>query len=283
MHLKYMDKRLHPRVGHIQFLNCLPLYYMLVKNNIVSDIRLFKDSPTGLCRKLVSGELDISPIPAIEYARHFEELLLLPDITVSSNGRVMSILIVSKCPLEELDGKPFALTNTSRTSQALTKIILREKYNVNPIFFESVPYLPDMLNQAEAALLIGDDALMVYAEPANFYLFDLGEMWKELTGKCMVYAVWAVRRKFAEKNIENTRKVFRAFKHSMDMSIKEIDEICMDIADKHPFSHEFLKHYFLNLKFSFDSNYREGLLLFLQKAGQTGDITKVPELLFVDI
>lgn len=280
---KHMDNRTLPGVGHIQFLNCLPLYYMLLKNNAVSGIRLFRDTPTGLCRRLVSGALDISPIPAIEYARHSDQLLLLPDISVSSNGSIMSILIVSTCPLEELDGKPFALTNTSRTSQTLTKIILREKYGINPVFFETAPVLSDMLQQADAALLIGDDALKVYAAPGGYSLFDLGELWKALTGKSMVYAVWAVRREFAEKNSGSVKRVYHAFKQSMEMSIKGMDEICKDIADSHSFSPEFLRQYFVKLQFSFDSGYREGLMLFFEKARAAGDIERVPELLFADI
>ena len=114
---------MRPQVGHIQFLNCLPLYHMLVKNGVVFDIDLFKDTPVELCKRLLGKKLDISPIPAIEYARHADELLLMPQLTVSSSGRVMSIIIVSKVPIQKLDGKPVALTNTSATSQALAKII----------------------------------------------------------------------------------------------------------------------------------------------------------------
>ena len=91
-----------PRVGHIQFLNCLPLYHMLVRSGAVLDMDLYKDTAIALCRQLLAGRLDISPVPAIEYARHARDLLLLPDLTVSSNGRVMSILLVSKVPAEKL-------------------------------------------------------------------------------------------------------------------------------------------------------------------------------------
>jgi len=112
-----------PRVGHIQFLNSLPLYHMLVKDDVVLNIDLFKDSPKELCCKLLSEKLDISPVPSIEYARHAEKLVLLPDLTISSDGKVMSILLVSKVPVQKLDKKIIALTNTSATSQVLARII----------------------------------------------------------------------------------------------------------------------------------------------------------------
>ena len=80
-----------PRVGHIQFLNSLPLYHFLVQKQVVLKIDLFKDNPKTLCRRLLSGDLDISPVPAIEYARNAEQLLLLPDLSIASDGLVMSI------------------------------------------------------------------------------------------------------------------------------------------------------------------------------------------------
>ncbi|MCL5292361.1 MAG: menaquinone biosynthesis protein, partial [Actinobacteria bacterium] len=128
-----------PRVGHIQFLNCLPLYYGLVNNGTILDIDLTKGTPTELNRWLVEGKLDISPISAIEYARNASELVLLPKLTVSSDGKVGSILLASKVPVEELGTASVALTNTSRTSQVLVKIILKVKYGVEPTYFECPP------------------------------------------------------------------------------------------------------------------------------------------------
>ncbi|MEI6127442.1 MAG: menaquinone biosynthesis protein, partial [Pseudomonadota bacterium] len=191
---------MRPRVGHIQFLNCLPLYHMLVRSGAVLAMDLYKDTPIALSKRLLCRKLDISPVPAIEYARHAEDLLLLPDLTVSSNGRVMSILLVSKVPVQELDGRSVALTNTSATSQILTKIILREKYSIAPHYFECPPDLPEMFREADAALLIGDDALRVCVRPKGFYLYDLGEEWKAFTGQAMVYAVLAVRNAYAEQH-----------------------------------------------------------------------------------
>ncbi len=206
-----------PQVGHIQFLNCLPLYHMLVKNGAVLEMDLFKDTPVELSRKIIAGRLDISPIPAIEYARHADSLMLLPDLTVSSSGRVMSITVVSKVPIQELDGQTVALTNTSATSQVMAKIIFREKYNISPVYFESPPDLPEMFREAEAALLIGDDALRLFPNKGGYYLYDLGELWQELTGEKMVYAVWAVRREYVRKHPEMTAGVFRAFRQSLAM------------------------------------------------------------------
>jgi chorismate dehydratase len=256
---------------------------MLVKSGVVLEIDLYKDTPVELCNRLLSGRLDISPVPAIEYARHADDLLLLPKLTVSSSGRVMSIILASKVPLQKLDREPVALTNTSATSQVLAKIILREKYKVKPSYFECPPDLPEMFREAEAALLIGDDALRVFAKPGKFYLYDLGEEWQKLTADKMVYAVWAVRRTYAQKHPRLVSKVFYAFQRSLDMSFEHLDQIAGDIARWETFSKKFLKDYFKTLKYEFGEDYQQGLLHYYRLAKKIDAIKRIPKLRFVDI
>jgi len=272
-----------PRVGHIQFLNCLPLYYGLVKNNVLPDIELFKHTPTELSQRLLRGELDISPVPAIEYARHAAELLLLPRLTVSSDGKVLSILLVSKVPAGELDARPVALANTSATSQVLTRIILRDRYHVVPAYFESPPDLAQMFIEADAGLLIGDDALRTFIRPKKFFVYDLGEEWRLLTAKKMVYAVWAVRRDYARQHPDAVKTVYRAFVQSMEHSLQQTAAIARDVSQWSPFSARFLKTYFTGLRFEFGSDYQEGYLEFLLRAQALGAITAIPALEFADV
>jgi len=254
---------------------------MLVKDNVVLNIDLFKDNPRELCRKLLSEKLDISPVPSIEYARHAEKLLLLPDLTISSDGKVMSILLVSKIPVQKLDKKTIALTNTSATSQVLAKIILQEKYGISPSYFECPPDLPQMFREADAALLIGDDALRIFIEPGPFSLYDLGQEWKEFTDEKMVYAVWCVRKEYAEKEPEKVHFVYHAFRKSMEMSLKNLGSIASDTARWDSFSKQFLENYFSTLKFEFNKEYQQGLIAYLKKAMDLKAIDSIPKLQFI--
>lgn len=274
---------MRPRVGHIQFLNCLPLYHMLVRSGDVLAMDLYKDTAIELSRRLLRGRLDISPVPAIEYARHARDLLLLPDLTVSSNGPIMSILLVSKVPAEKLGGRPVALTNTSATSQVLTKILLRERFGVEPVYFACPPDLPEMFREADAALLIGDDALRAYARPGKYRHYDLGAQWKRLTGRAMVYAVWAVRRAYAAKHPDLVRMVYEAFLRSRRESLAQVGTIARDIARWEPFSAAFLEQYFAGLQFSFGAEYRQGLRTFLSRAKKIGALDAVPRLEFIKL
>ena len=94
------DRIARPRVGHIQFLNCLPIYWGLMRSGALIDVDLHKDSPDRLSAALVAGDLDIGPISHVEYLRHADELLLLPDLAVGSDGPVLSVNVVSTRPLD---------------------------------------------------------------------------------------------------------------------------------------------------------------------------------------
>jgi chorismate dehydratase len=274
---------LRPKVGHIQFLNCLPLYYGLVKSEALLDLELIKGKPTELNSLLINGQLDISPISSIEYARHHKSLVLFPEFTVSSDGEVKSILLMSRSPIEDLSGKKVALTTTSATSQVLVKLILSRGYNIEPEYIACKPDLGNMLAEAEAALLIGDIALRHYLDRQGLYLYDLGAEWKKLTGKKMVYAVWAVSRRFAESQQALNEHVFELFKKSMDYSMEHLPEIAEYAARWEPFSPFFLMDYFRSLRFTFDKEYQEGLLHFYNLAKEIGAIEEVPELEFIDV
>lgn len=273
---------MRPRVGHIQFLNCLPLYYGLVKSYALLDLELIKGLPTELNKLLISGNLDISPISSIEYARHHKSLVLFPDFTVSSDGKVKSILLVSRFPIEKLSGKKVALTSASATSQVLLKIVLSRGYKIEPEYFICPPDLNRMFADADAALLIGDSALTYYVGAKDFYLYDLGMEWKKLTGEKMVYAVWAVNRGFAEQQNELSEYVFEIFKKSMTYSQEHLTEIAEYASRWEPFSFSFLMDYFKTLRFDFGKDYQEGLLFFYQLAAEINALKTVPELEFIN-
>ncbi len=266
-----------PRLGHIQFINCLPLYYGLVKNDVLLDVDLVKAAPKDLARQILDGELDVAPIPAIEYARHADDLVVLPEIAISSDGEVQSILLLSKVPADELSGCTVALTDTSRTSQVLARILLQKHWGASPDYVEMPPDLPQMLRDADAALLIGDDALRAHWQPPEgLHAYDLGIEWTAWTGLPMVYAVWAVRRAFAEERPEATRGVEQALMGSLAYCRLHLDDISEYAARWEPFSAEQFRSYFDALAFRFEPRYRDGLKRYLEEAVAIGQLERVP-------
>ncbi len=268
-----------PRVGHIQFLNCLPIYWGLMRSGALLDVELTKDTPDALNDALVGGDLDIGPISLVEYLRHADELLLLPDLAVGSDGPVLSVNLVSTRPLDELDGCRVALGSTSRTGVLLARMLLADRYNVRPEYFRCPPELTTMLLEAEAAVLIGDEALRAglgEAQRRGLSVTDLGAAWREWTGLPMVFAVWAVRRSFAEAHPGLVKDVHEAFLRSRQLCLAELDQVAAAAARWEPFSAEVLAGYFRVLDFSLGERQVAGLREFARRAAVAGAAPALP-------
>ena len=263
-----------PRVGHIQFLNCLPIYWGLVRSGALLDVELTKDTPDNLNDMLVRGELDIGPISLVEYLRNADELVLLPDLAVGSDGPVLSVNLVSQVPLGDLDGRRVALGSTSRTSVLLARMWLSAVHRVQPDYFVCPPDLTSMLLEADAAVLIGDAALRAsYDAPRHgLAVHDLGGVWRDWSGLPMVFAVWAARRDYAEANPGLVKDVQDAFVRSRDEAIAHVDEIAAQAARWEVFDAPTLATYFRTLDFSLGPRQLAGLVEFAERAAAIGAV-----------
>lgn len=189
------------RLGQVEYINCIPVYHALEEGLLVSDIELVKGPPSHLNKMFLKGELDITPISSIEYARHADQCIILPNLSISADGRVESILLFSHLQPTELEGKTIAVTTSSATSVVLLRILFEHFYHVDVELISAAPDLNTMLSTANGALLIGDDAMQahqqVLSDHRKLIVTDLGEAWKEFTGQKMVYAVWVAHTALA--------------------------------------------------------------------------------------
>jgi chorismate dehydratase len=274
-----------PRVGHIQFLNCLPIYWGLVHSGALLDVELTKDTPDRLNDALVGGELDIGPISLLEYLRHAESLLLLPNLAVGSDGPVLSVNLVAQRPLPELAGRRVALGSTSRTSALLARMWLAQVHHVVPDYFVCPPDLTAMLLEADAAVLIGDAALRAtYDAPRlGLEVYDLGAAWRDWTGLPMVFAVWAVRREYAEANPGLVKDVHDAFVHGRDDAMAHVDEVAATAARWESFDAATLGTYFRTLDFSLGPRQVRGLVEFARRAAVVAAVPPDVQIAFVEI
>ena len=175
------------RIGAVNYLNTKPLIHDLER--LAPEATLSLDYPSRLADQMKRGELDVALIPVIEYFRA-GSYRLVPNIAIASSGPVLSVTLFSRAPWGKI--RKVALDEGSRTSAALTQVILRKKYNVKP---EIVPLPLDRQAEqidADAALLIGDRAMHACL-PGFRFAYDLGEEWHDWTGLPFVYAAWAVR------------------------------------------------------------------------------------------
>src|SRR3954447_3391363 len=272
------DSIQRPRVGHIQFLNCLPIYWGLMRSGALLDVDLRKDNPDRLNTALVAGDLDIGPISLVEYLRHADDLVLLPNLAVGSDGPVLSVNLVSTRPPAELDGRPVALGSTSRTGVLLAQMLPAEQDRAAPEYFRCPPELNQMLLEADAAVLIGDPALraMYEAPELGLQVIDLAQAWKEWTGLPMVFAVWAVRKEFAVAYPGVVKEVHEAFQRSRDLCLGELDEVAEAAARWEPFDAATLATYFRALDFSLGDRQIAGVREFARRAAARGEVPPLP-------
>jgi chorismate dehydratase len=267
-----------PRVGHIQFLNCLPLYWGLMRSGALLGVDLHKDTPDRLSAALVAGDLDIGPISLVEYLRHADDLLLLPDLAVGSDGPVLSVNLVSTVDPSLLDGKRVALGSTSRTGVLLAQMVLESRLGARPTYFRCPPNLTEMLLEADAAVLIGDDALRARHEAAGrgLVVTDLGQAWREWTGLPMVFAVWAVRPDFADAHPGLVKEVHDAFLASRELCLDELETVAAAAARWESFSAATLAEYFRTLDFALGDRQIAGLREFAARAAAAGESPPLP-------
>jgi chorismate dehydratase len=175
------------RVGAVNYLNTKPLICDLEK--LAPEAELILDVPSRLADRLADSELDVALIPVIEYFRA-GTYSIVPDISIATRGPVLSVTLFSRVPWADI--RRVALDAGSRTSAALTQVLLQKRYGVTP---EVVPLPLDRNAEdadADAVLLIGDRAMRACL-PGFAHAFDLGQEWYDWTGLPFVYAVWAVR------------------------------------------------------------------------------------------
>ncbi len=169
------------RLGAVSYLNAVPLTHGLASD---PRFRIVKDVPSRVAERLHAGEVDLGMIPSVEYA--FGDYAIVPGVAIGSRGVVQSVRLFHRGRLE--DARRVALDESSRTSVALTKVLLRQRLGRDPHYVAAHPPVEDMLAQADAALVIGDPALYYRGDALRL---DLGEEWARQTGLPFVFAFWA--------------------------------------------------------------------------------------------
>ncbi|MEW6173597.1 MAG: menaquinone biosynthesis protein [Bacillota bacterium] len=264
------------RLGRVDYLNCLPVYYAFEKKLVSAGcpLRIIKGVPTALNQNFFEGKLDVTPLSSIEYARHSRDCVILPNVSISADGRVGSILLFSRIPVTELEGCRVALTSSSATSVALLHILFEHYYHVNAVFSVQQPNLETMLREAEAALLIGDDALIAHQrvldEDIPVKVTDLGEVWKAFTGEKMIYALWVVRKEFADRYPREMNALAAAFSAAKVEGMGHLSEIIRNARRRTGLPGSVLEEYFDLIRHDFDMDYQRALLLFYDYAYKSG-------------
>ncbi|MEE4355345.1 MAG: menaquinone biosynthesis protein [Desulfococcaceae bacterium] len=252
------------RVGRISYMNVAPVYYGLNNGHKPGWMDMVCAPPATLNAMLAKGELDVSPVSSAAYARHPDQWLLLPDLSISCFGEVMSVILVSRHPFAALSGKTVVLTRESATAAALSRYLFASQ-GIRPLIRTGKIRCPDDLpEKAGAALLIGDAALRRDWATRFAHVWDLGKMWLDHSGLPFVFALWAVRRSYAEKHPESVSAVIRAFRNSRQQGEQHIHRILPVASQKLGIPADLCRQYYQRLHYDLGPLQIQGLTHFFR-------------------
>jgi chorismate dehydratase len=275
----------------VQYLNTAPLVYGFTHGVLRDKYDLSFTVPSQCADDLRDGRADVAIVPAIEFQR-IDNLAVLPDLAIAAKRRVRSLLIVSRKPIAEV--QRIALDHSSRSTQALTRILCAEHWRIKPTFFEATfNSAASILEHADAALLIGDPALRLAISiagnatlgadgelmcsaakagvnaPGTLHVYDVVQEWRRLTGLPAVLAVWAGRRESI------TPDVVADFAASKEYGAANLAEISATAGVEQDLpSADLLNYLQENIDFTLDSENLAGLELYYCLAAKLGLIPR---------
>jgi chorismate dehydratase len=177
------------RLGAVAYLNARPLVYGLELKSAIFSLRF--DVPSKCASLLHENAIDIGMIPSVEYLRGHEAYRIVPDLAITSEGPVASVALFTRVPVTAI--RTIAADTSSRTSNALVRLLCLERFGIDPEFVPMAPDAETMLERCDAALLIGDPALFLDVETIGVTKIDLGAEWTSMTGLPFVWAFWGGR------------------------------------------------------------------------------------------
>jgi chorismate dehydratase len=251
------------RISLVDFLNARPLTWGLL-HEPPPGVEVSRDLPSACAAKLASGEADVGLIPSIEYQR-IPGLRVVPGLGIAASSEVRSVLLVSGVSREKI--RSVALDPASRTSAALTRILLKRCYGLSPRFAEGA-------GEADARLIIGDPALKTRLN--GQVVLDLASEWRAFSGHPFVFAFWAVREDAA------SAEVAALLRRSYEAGLAHFDELIREEASQTGLSEAVVEDYLRHaLHFELDPGDLEGLELFYRLAAQEGLIAAAGPIVLV--
>lgn len=271
------------RVGRIPYLNCAPVYGAVDRGVVPLDAELVTGVPSVLNRGMADGAVDVSVVSAVAYARDAGRYLLLPDLAISCDGAVRSVMLFSTRPASELTGERVLITRSSMTSVALLELLFEQVWKARPVFVPGDAEADDLRRDhspVAARLVIGDAALMLrhkehpvaVAHGRDYpFVYDLGAEWKAWTGLPFVFAVWVARR---EVSVREALQVHGALIESRNWGLANLARIAADASPVCQLPSSVIHEYLAGLDYGLGLAYLEGLSEFFRRLELAG---KVPQ------
>jgi len=259
------------RLGRIPYINCYPVYGAIDRGLVSAPAELVSGTAADLNDLLAAGDLDVSVVSAVEYARNARAYHLLPDLAISCDGPVHSVKLFSRRPVEQLDEAVVLRSASSRTSVLLLELLCRHAWRVTPRFatVRAEPADLEALSRFphEAVLVIGDAALLLASSGTYPVEVDLGHAWQQWTGLPFVFAVWAARR---EAPVTAVGRVHAALQSSRSWGLANLDLLAEQAWATTGIARGVCRSYLGDLDYGFSYRHLAGLTDFFRRLAHDG-------------
>jgi chorismate dehydratase len=265
------------RVGRIPYVNCFPVYGAIDRGIISLDAEIVTGVPSALNAAMADGALNVSVVSAVEYARDSRRYLLLPDLAISCDGPVRSVVLFSHRPAPELTGRRVVVSRSSMTSVALLELLFESVWHSRPEFIAGDAEMPDVTTPAtdphDARLVIGDAALLLHEGREGVirypYAYDLGAEWKAWTGLPFVFALWVAQR---TTPASASLGIHASLIASRDWGLENLDALSEQAALQTGVQTAACRAYFDGLDYGLGYEYLAGLTEFFRRLEAVGRV-----------
>lgn len=270
------------RIGRIPYINTYPVYGAVDRGLVSLDATLVNGVPSALNAQMAAGTLDVSVVSAVEYAAHAERYLLLPDLAISCDGPVRSVMLFSKRPVRDLDGATVLVSRSSMTSVELLSLLFSERWGVKPRLIPSDAESADIGHFAsemhDARLVIGDAALLLSSGTSSVsaaypYQIDLGLEWKQWTGLPFVFAVWVAQR---TTPVAEALRVHASLIESRDWGMQHLPILAAQASVATGVTTDACQTYLSGLDYRFSLPHLRGLTEFYRRLDASGRVQARP-------
>ncbi|MGM0419282.1 MAG: menaquinone biosynthetic enzyme MqnA/MqnD family protein, partial [Thermodesulfobacteriota bacterium] len=248
------------KLGKFNYTNVLPVYHRLEQYLPENCCNLSEGPPAVLNSALADEVLDLSPVSAFSYALYHEKWIIVPDLSISCTGSVISVLLCSDLKFSELDKKRILLTNESASAASLLRVLFFEK-GIYPEFHSGDIKKLNKDNY-DAALVIGDNAL--YGKWDNRFenVYDLGKLWHDMTGFSFVFGLWAVSKKAYKNKKLSIEEIAEILINNKNRNLSDFKKLTEYAAEKNNTSADFMEKYFRYIEYDFLPEKIKGLEYF---------------------
>ncbi len=256
------------KLGSVSFLNAQPLTYAIENNLIEHEFDLIQTPPSELSLRLHKKEIDLGLIPVAELLKRIE-YYVVPDISISSFGKVDSVIVIAKKDIKELS--KVAVDKRSQSSTALLRIVMQIFYGTNAEYIPTDIDKDDFLDGVDGAMLIGDSGLKKFYDMNTQYkTYDLGEIWTQEMGLPFVYAVFA-----GHKDVILGRNI-QALVESKNYGLGIVDKISNEESRKLGIDYDICYKYLTDrIKYDLGEQEIKGIIKYSELLEELGEAQKI--------